>query len=480
MGLEGIYEGRDGERQPTQDSAAATISVSEAARLHQGSITVQGIISAVSPLQKLIKEESWECYYCKTLHYVDTLTIEDHKPVLYKTSKAPIKCKNRQCPSNHNAMPTFFPHYAYTNAIIIELRNIDTFSDIDPLRVVVFDSDTIDVHTHLGEKTTVIGVLHVFRNPKQKAVSYLYSEFIVYESNQEVTISPTDKAAIEKFVRIKGDNAIDCMAAKMFAPDVIGYDIVKKGLLLAAASTNTNTEAKKVHLLLIGDPGTAKSTLLMKSTKLVLNSRYESAQNSSGKSLTAIVEKEDDYNVLRTGALAAAKGAICALNEIARMSFEDQKHLLDSMQEQHFSINKHGMSARIVSPTSVIASANPLYGEWKDSDIIDLDEIQILKPLRDRFDLIFVFRRTKDELSIRNYANKKIDMSDRPVADYNSYLQKHIEYSKRFNPKLSEEAKFMLKEYYIKVAATGHGSPRVLESLIAIAKMIARLKNNTQ
>ena len=30
-----------------------------------------------------------------------------------------------------------------------------------------------------------------------------------------------------------------------------------------------------------------------------------------------------------------------------------------------------------------------------------------------------------------------------------AYLQKHIEYSKRFRPKLSAEAKFMLKEYYL-------------------------------
>ena len=56
------------------------------------------------------------------------------------------------------------------------------------------------------------------------------------------------------------------------------------------------------------------------------------------------------------------------------------------MQEQFFTINKHGINARIHSPTAIIASANPIDGEWKDPERIDLDEIPAIKPLIDRFD----------------------------------------------------------------------------------------------
>jgi DNA replicative helicase MCM subunit Mcm2 (Cdc46/Mcm family) len=52
---------------------------------------------------------------------------------------------------------------------------------------------------------------------------------------------------------------------------------------------------------------------------------------------------------------------------------------------------------------------------------------------------------------IRNYADSKFDLDDTLIPDYTPYLQKHIEYSKRFNPKMSDEAKFMLKEYYISI-----------------------------
>jgi DNA replicative helicase MCM subunit Mcm2 (Cdc46/Mcm family) len=154
----------------------------------------------------------------------------------------------------------------------------------------------------------------------------------------------------------------------------------------------------------------------------------------------------------------------------------DQKHLLSIMQEQSFTINKHGINARITSPTAIIASANPINGEWNDQDMINLDEIPAMKPLIDRFDLIFVARNVRNELTLRAYASRKLDLCGRKlIPDYMQYLRKYIEYSKRFNPVLSKEAEHMLKEYYISVALN-YGSPRLLESLITITRMIARLK----
>jgi DNA replicative helicase MCM subunit Mcm2 (Cdc46/Mcm family) len=139
----------------------------------------------------------------------------------------------------------------------------------------------------------------------------------------------------------------------MFAVDVIGYNHVKKALILSAASASPNILQKKVNTLLIGEVGLAKSLLLKRGAELVPNSRYESGQNSSGKSLTAIVAKEDDVGyVLRMGPVVAAKGSICAINEIGRMDLDDQKHLLDILQEQYFTINKYGINAHIRSPTA--------------------------------------------------------------------------------------------------------------------------------
>ena len=111
---------------------------------------------------------------------------------------------------------------------------------------------------------------------------------------------------------------------------------------------------------------------------------------------------------LRLGPVPLAKEAICAVNELGKINFEDQAYLLDTMEEGEFTINKYGINARIRSPTVIIASANPVNSCWKDNDRIDLDEIPVIKPLIDRFDLMFVFRTSRDEGAIREYAEEKI------------------------------------------------------------------------
>lgn len=55
----------------------------------------------------------------------------------------------------------------------------------------------------------------------------------------------------------------------MFAPDVIGYNYAKMGILLSAASTGTDLKQKKVNVAFVRDLGLAKSTLLIRAVNLV-------------------------------------------------------------------------------------------------------------------------------------------------------------------------------------------------------------------
>ena len=75
--------------------------------------------------------------------------------------------------------------------------------------------------------------------------------------------------------------------------------------------------------------------------------------------------------------------------------------MLDTMQEQEFTTNKFGQNFHVDAPTAIIGSANPVGGSWKsgydDGEKIDLDKIPMIKPLVDRFDLIFTFKDNRDE-----------------------------------------------------------------------------------
>jgi replicative DNA helicase Mcm len=147
------------------------------------------------------------------------------------------------------------------------------------------------------------------------------------------------------------------------------------------------------------------------------------------------------------------------------------------MEEGWFTITKYGISAKIYSPTTIIASANPLSNSnWNDDEKIDIDEIPALKPIKDRFDLIFIFRSQKDEKEIRRYAYKKGEIEAVKVPDYTKFIIKYLEYAKRINPKINDEARAMLNEFFIKIRGRGFGSYRVLDILYRLSEAVARLK----
>lgn len=453
------------------------ISVSEATSLHGGIHKVEGVISAIWPKQKLIGKISYICLNCNILHEGFVSHLTNGRPSIFQFIQPPKKCTN----CGKGPLIEDKTQIVYVNAIQVELRNPDTYSEIDPLKVIVFDEDAREIVYHVGEKVIVTGLVTIeLVFGKWKRFPYLYAKSIKYETKEKLNLKDSEIEEIKALVREKGNDIINYLAAKLFAPKVIGYDDIKKGLLLSAASTNLDTERKKLNTALLGDPGTAKSLLLQEAIKLVPNSSFVSAQSSSAISLTAIVETEKDSQVLRLGPIPLSRGGMCALNEGGGMTFGYQKYLLDVMQEQKFKFSKHGITAVVSSPTGILWSSNPTSGKWKNPEVIDLDEFPAIKPLIDRFDMIYVIRDNKDAEEERKYADIKFEMYDNTngISESEShlvYLQKHIEYSKRFQPKFSDEAKFMLKEYYLGVRAK-YGSRRVMESIVTIAQMIAQLK----
>ena len=68
--------------------------------------------------------------------------------------------------------------------------------------------------------------------------------------------------------------------------------------------------------------------------------------------------------------------------------------LYDVMEEERFNFEKYGIKANIKTPTAIIASANPANSDsWISNEKIDFNELPFLAPLKDRFGLIFIFRK---------------------------------------------------------------------------------------
>ena len=181
------------------------------------------------------------------------------------------------------------------------------------------------------------------------------------------------------------------------------------------------------------------------------------------------------------GSIPCSRDAICAINELAKLGNEDLDKLYDVMEERGFNFEKYGIKKFISTPTSIIASANPANKDtWINNEKIDFNELPFLAPLKDRFDLILILQQKKDPKERDNFADQLAEVESKKekgeLPDYTEFIIKYIQYAKQINPVLTDEAWYMLKEFYKKVNAKGFGSPRVLKTLKKIAKAIARLK----
>lgn len=213
----------------------------------------------------------------------------------------------------------------------------------------------------------IFGDLHIVQqNRNSKRVAYLFANTrgggIEYErqENDKVIITEEDRYKLNEFAQ--QHDMIDKVTA-MFAPTVIGQRDKKLSVILMyIGGPETEDFRGRIHGLFIGPPGTAKSKLARAAKKLgEPQSRYSSTQGASGKSITAIIDKDDDSYILRLGVLPQARNSMCILNEIASLSMEDQRHLFDVMEEGLLTLDKYGFHREIESPTTVLGTLSVIF-----------------------------------------------------------------------------------------------------------------------
>ena len=90
----------------------------------------------------------------------------------------------------------------------------------------------------------------------------------------------------------------------MYAPSILGHEEIKKAIILQAVggvekSVNETHIRGNIHILLIGDPGTSKSKLLMWNKNAVQKSIY--VADPSGADLTISVTKYNDKMTWEAG-----------------------------------------------------------------------------------------------------------------------------------------------------------------------------------
>merc|ERR1711865_431766 len=229
-----------------------------------------------------------------------------------------------------------------------------------------------------------------------------------------VEISPDEE---EKFEQWAKDPLIREKIFKSIAPAICGsskdvIDDVKKAVacLLFGGSRKHLPDGTRmrgdINVLLLGDPGTAKSQFLKFSEKAAPIAVYTSGKGSSAAGLTAAITKDANGFSLEGGAMVLADGGVVLIDEFDKMDPKDRVAIHEAMEQQTISIAKAGITTMLNTRCSVLAAANPRFGTYDDL-AGTAEQMDFETTILSRFDMMFLVRDVRD-----------------PERDYN--LAKHL------------------------------------------------------
>ena len=446
-------------------------------------VAADGIVRKTDEIRPRIETGVFECRGCMRLHEVE------------------------QTSGNHIIEPTLCPECGGRSFRLLqeESKYIDTQTarmqeplenlsgGTEPKQMLMILEDDLVDELNPGDKVRITGTLKTFREERSgKFKNYIYVNHIepLEQEFEELHLSEEDE---EKIIELSQDPHIYDKIIKSTAPSIKGYREVKEAIalqLFGGAAKQLEDETKlrgDIHILIVGDPGIGKSQILKYVSRLAPRSIYTSGKGTSGAGLTAAAVRDELGGwSLEAGALVLGdQGNVC-VDELDKMRSEDRSALHEALEQQTVSIAKAGIMATLNSRCSVLAAANPKFGRFDRYKVL-AEQIDLPAPIISRFDLIFVIEdkpsREKDselaEHILKTHQYTSIDYEIEP-----ELLRKYIAYArKNVNPKLTDEANTILKEFYV---STRNSNPedqgavpitaRQLEAIIRLAEASAKIK----
>ncbi|KAK4261677.1 hypothetical protein QN277_004640 [Acacia crassicarpa] len=231
--------------------------------------------------------------------------------------------------------------------------------------------------------------------------------FSSYKLTQE------DKDEIEKLAK---DPRIGERIIKSIAPSIYGHEDIKTAIALAMfGGLEKNVEGKHrlrgdINVLLLGDPGTAKSQFLKYVEKTGPRAVYTTGKGASAVGLTAAVHKDPVTRewTLEGGALVLADKGICLIDEFDKMNDQDRVSIHEAMEQQSISISKAGIVTSLQARCSVIAAANPIGGRYDSSKTLS-QNVELTDPIISRFDILCVVKDVVDPVTDEMLARFVVD-----------------------------------------------------------------------
>ncbi|CED82217.1 mcm-domain-containing protein [Phaffia rhodozyma] len=325
-----------------------------------------------------------------------------------------------------------------------------------------------------GSRVIVTGIYSTYQagktrgNASAPALRTPYLRVLGLELDTNLATSPGSRGFTaeeeEEFGEISRGEGLYERFARSVAPSIFGNLDIKKAIacLLFGGSKKILPDGMRlrgdINVLLLGDPGTAKSQLLKFVEKVAPISVYTSGKGSSAAGLTASVQRDPVTRefFLEGGAMVLADGGVVCIDEFDKMRDEDRVAIHEAMEQQTISIAKAGITTILNSRTSVLAAANPVFGRYDDMKSPG-ENIDFQTTILSRFDMIFIVKDEHNESRDRTIAKHVMNIHmNRPTGSETvgeidiDKMKRYVAYCKsRCAPRLSQEASEMLSSHFV-------------------------------
>ena len=459
--------------------------------------SVDVIVTKISEIKPRIHRAVFRCESCGVEIEVDQ---ENEREL-----KEPLKCPDGDgcgLPKAQTRFDLILISSRMVNNQWIEIQEQPEYvpSGAQPRRgMVLIEGDQVNKHLP-GERITanVIPVVRSeVRNRKKTPMFDVIFHLISSEHEStpftEIAIDEEDSARILEVSKREDLMSLiqSSIAPSIFATGILGH--VKRSLalqLFGGVSRRLNDKTRSrgdIHILLMGDPGVAKSQLLSFISALSPRGRFATGGGVSGAGLTAAAVRDafgDGRFALEAGVLPLSDRGLAAIDEFDKISTDDRRMMHPAMEQQQVHVAKGGITATLHSRCAILAAANPEDGRFskrgKNTSVMrSYKETGLPPPLASRFDIIWMIRdeiRVHDDEKIARHIldnrtagkseallENSIDLGSSDPEETSilvtpdnreehltqNFLRKYIAFAKRnVHPQLDEEAKNAILKYY--------------------------------
>ena len=475
------------------------IKISEIRSIHlEKLVWIEGIVRQKSDVRPHVAAAKFECPSCGNI--LNVLQLD-------KKYKEPSRCG---C-GRKGKFKEISKNLVDGQGLVLE-ESPDDLDGAQPKRINVFLKDDLvspitERKSSPGSRVKVLGwvteIPITLRTGGQSTKFDLIVEANFVEPLNDDAINMKISAEdLEKIKTIAKDPQVIHKLANSLAPSIFGHDKIKEAVILQLAGGCRKIRPDGVitrgdmHMLFIGDPGSGKSQLLKRITKIAPKARFTSGKGATGAGLTASVVKDEFLGgwSLEAGTLVLANRGFAIIDEMDKMGKEDRSALHEALEQQTISIAKANIQATLRCETTVLAAANPKFGRFDPYDLV-ANQINLPPALINRFDLIFPVKdmpnREKDEVTAsfilkfhKNPEQAIGEISTELMKKYFSYIRNNL------NPKMTDEAINEIKDYYVSMRNSGIAddgginsipiSARQLEALVRFSEASAKVRLGDQ